>query len=1343
MSSDKNHIVPISTSIFGRNLVENESLDPNSIKLDSRDTSALLNYIANLSEQFWYYTEDDVKDGDWSDFFKSDLTCLLAIIAEFKTEQDYKKTIDYVDGVAQTTLNEDKETFLWQLFDLAFKSIFAIDEWYSIITKLHIHDPFHRYLKEIIWKKMTFALRDLYAYYYHAIQLKLLCDKEKINNLFKRLDSLDVIWNYNPFPNISKDKVHSYQIDEDTNSFLTGIKQTIRQLHDLCDAISRKAKTHFTESLSKGQTEPHIALLISFLKLYKHYQSSINDQVERHMDFYYDKVLDFNQRGANSDQAYLILKLKKETNAYLVSSKTSFSAGIDTKGQPIQFETDHPFLLTSSIINNYFTFEINRSNVLQKSFGACQVKSFDKPKIEQDTGYYQSFPVFGKGEPSSQVKPIGSSIGFAISSPELVLQAGTRKVQIKFNLKSTNPDSNIGEIISEILDKMAAKVIKDVVPKIVKIISKVTEKVLCKVLDKMINRIVDKSLPKIQDRNIAKIVKQAVNQILDKVVTKVVADIFSKIPQKVIVKNLERIISKAVDKIIAKIVDEVISMILEEVIDIQMTEKKGWINIDESTISLKNNQLKINFTIASGDNATANYSSKVHGKGYTTSWPILTFKISQSNVVSSYIYDWLNEFTLSDYSINANVSNTPLVSINTPKGKVSASAPFPPFGTNSTVGAQLIVGNYEAFIKNTSSIDLSGSWINLPSEADFENYYSAYQAYLKKYNLPNPQFLRQLYTCQLSWLDYKTGNWTLAEESTSLFPKEAESTAKSVSEDKDKATNAVATPFVFTIPTSGLAPDHSLSETLAYSDKSKAGFISVELTTPEMAFGNEIYPQVVAQVALENTTYAAGEATFWKAIAKWISSLKPKNKKSDVKSEEGKSGLKPMPNKPYIPKLKDVTISYLSESNIVPGEDNNHQLYCIHPFGTERIEKEGSQLLPFFSNSNYAFLGFEKISTDSSLTLFFSLKDSVDAVISEEYKPILFEVLGENGWCSVKVEKDDTYGLNKSGIVTLSINGDVCQQNTIMPLNQYWLRFSLSEKDVTRFNLQMIASNAVLVDRVINTQNQSEEITSIFKETIKAPIEPAQEIANVYQPFDSFGGSSPEEKGTFYQRVAQRLSHKKRLLSIKDVAKFVIENFSDVYETKIEVIKGTGRSNATLGIVPKVKGGTNKNQYIPVAPASLCGRILNEIEPLISSHLSINVEPVHFDKVAFEVFLEFKHPEQISLLKKTLCEDIYNFMSPWIDGNELGFTKEELYVNDVIAFILSRNYVATFDRLKVSVNGKVIYGNNGSQLKAKIATSDVLHVLVPSLKNTIIHCQNDSKSEGNEQKNSRKEVVAL
>ncbi len=1228
----------------------NGALDPENVLLDERSTPELLAFIAGLSRQFWFFDENDKKNGDWRDFFNKDLISLLAVIGQSNKDSDHRKVLDFVQGVQECNVRQDQEDFFQTLFQTIFSAFFEINGWLITLTQYHVNHPFQIYLKEIIWKKLSFTLRNLYGQYYELITADLLQDKERIEQQFRAFRKMDVVWNFNPFPTKEKVEKRSPDFLSDPTSFLNYLRQQIKDFYSLYDSITKESVARFQQNLNSGSIEPHIALILAFLKVYKHQQQGLNDLVPKHLQFYYERMLDFQKRLASGDSGYVLLTLGKDSSAIELPSGTLLSGGVSPTGEPIVFDTAAEVQVLPSEVTQYLTlnYGVYQGSAV-KSFRQSLVSGFSTLNVDKNTGKPQTFPIFGNAK-GNAVNVISSSVnvGFAISSPELYLEGGTRNVEISFALKAP-----------------AAITTKSTKPK-------------------------------------------------------------------------EG--TKPVDH--------------SGLLNVQLTTSKGWVTLapgKDYQVCIIEQQLVICLSLGVSAPGITGYEVKKHGPGYDTNWPVFRATLNPNpqfakGTVAVSPYDFFKSFSFTGYTIKTQVSGLSVLSVSSGAGRLPSAATIMPFGSNPVVGSRLLVGSYEAFIKHTSSLCLNLSWVNLPDQAAFLTYYKAYNDYLKENENVDPVFKWDSYTCDLNILT--EGAWAPGATDVPLFEGSSQvdplelfvctaliggvpiSNEKSDQKVDNKSKSEQPAQSASYQSNQQITPDYTLKTPLTFSDKSQSGFVSLSMTGPDLSFGNSIYPQVVSKVTLENTMQAALEMgkvikslkTLNKiigAIEAWIKKHFPKSKKKvDMGSLLPKFNTQP--NKPLIPRIKDISVTYKAEYHITPGTDVNHQFYQIHPFGTELSSQSENSLLPLYPADNYTCLGFDSLKENTTVSLFLAISDNINMKVSEHFPKLTIEVLTPEGWTGALLMSDSTFGLNKMGIVKFQIPTPPSKENSIMPLGTYWIRLSIDSPIIANCFLSMIGTNAVDVKRVMNSANSNEPIVNLKAGKLTKFVQPVKEISRITQPFATQGGEDPENDSRFYQRVSRRIAQKDRGVSSTDFESLILDRFSEIYSVKIvpgRYLKGGNSRQVKVVVVPLVNYSAI-DPYTPIANATTLANVLDCLASRINPQLDLQVYHAHFTEILVEAKVLYKGISQSHELNAKLNADIKDFLSPWISENDLAYTGESLNVTDIIKFINSRSYVASFSQFQLYKDGVLLYpfASDSSTAKSndvrEITPATPLHILI-------------------------------
>ena len=196
--------------------------------------------------------------------------------------------------------------------------------------------------------------------------------------------------------------------------------------------------TSLLNRYGEGDVEPHMALFISFLKLLSYPRQSLNSLPKRHLDFYYNQVLQLEKKPFQPDHVHVLFELAKNAKEELVDEDVSLKAGKDSEGNPLHYKT------VNSLVINPAKVASLKSVFVDKGEGGEQIlrhapmtNSKDGKEEELDEG--ESWMAFGDSHWPK------ADLGFYISSHLLLMGEGSRRIKLKFQL-SNLPDINKNNI---------------------------------------------------------------------------------------------------------------------------------------------------------------------------------------------------------------------------------------------------------------------------------------------------------------------------------------------------------------------------------------------------------------------------------------------------------------------------------------------------------------------------------------------------------------------------------------------------------------------------------------------------------------------------------------------------------------------------------------------------------------------------------------------------------------------------------------------------------------------------------------------------------------------------------
>ncbi len=423
------------------------SFSPEKACIDDRNIDRFLAFASDFSTLVNFYTTDNRIEGDWSAFFKNNPVAVLGIIAHTPlnlNQQRYsdaigvlKKEIEALRTLHEKSGEEDHTQVSPEVgkkvFRMAYELAAKINTWYLIFST---SDKAYASFREEIRNAITQSLRE---------EINTLRQFEEwfpdsFAYLFKNFDA--EVWNYTPLTQKKQ--------EAGTTAMLEKLAESLWSFNRTALYLNSRAQEEIKKHLNDDSPHPpHMALFITFLKLFGYSQKLLNGISGRHLDFYYRQILREQETPALGDNIHALVELSSGTTEFLLPEGTRLTAGKDTLGNPIEYVTTEDILLNQASIANLKTlclasnpliYPVGEKKLITGIYVAQQANSPDGlsdpvPPEAMPEGW----PVFGEDQSmySAEERTMGDGrIGFALASEILRLSEGERRIfiQIKFIL---------------------------------------------------------------------------------------------------------------------------------------------------------------------------------------------------------------------------------------------------------------------------------------------------------------------------------------------------------------------------------------------------------------------------------------------------------------------------------------------------------------------------------------------------------------------------------------------------------------------------------------------------------------------------------------------------------------------------------------------------------------------------------------------------------------------------------------------------------------------------------------------------------------------------------------------
>ena len=464
-------------------------LDPDFVKVDERSDADILRYLLDYSETLQYCDLSNKPSGHWRPLIEKDISALIALLAGTDISRE-RAARELLPGLIKNSSDRRTvETAFRGLFELNFALFIRMNRWFrKIPEQLELHE----FMKRLITSGMKDQLYNLAALYKGAmISPSLMRQAGNPETLHQASyhsweqftgTTADPVWIKHPsaagtgsvggngggsvggggggngssiglmpswadaIDSLSPDMA-SYGPDR-KNSSVPGIKKIryalplLESITDQClKTVSRavnESSGYLQDSLENHSShEPHMGLLLTFLRLFGHARDDLNTMTRRHLDFYYTDVLRLKPLPAVPDKVYLIGEVARHLDATMIKQGTLLKAGEDGRDTEVLYEVTRDSFLNKaqvSEIKSVYTGKTNKAGI----YAAPAANSRDGLGDAFDDPLAGWAP-FGRPQPESGRTMDNALLGFAAASPVLRMAEGDRSVFLIFSSES-KPD---------------------------------------------------------------------------------------------------------------------------------------------------------------------------------------------------------------------------------------------------------------------------------------------------------------------------------------------------------------------------------------------------------------------------------------------------------------------------------------------------------------------------------------------------------------------------------------------------------------------------------------------------------------------------------------------------------------------------------------------------------------------------------------------------------------------------------------------------------------------------------------------------------------------------------------
>ena len=306
---------------------------------------------------------------------------------------------------------------------------------------------------------------------------------------------------------------------------------------------------------------------------------------------------------------------------------------------------------------------------------------------------------------------------------------------------------------------------------------------------------------------------------------------------------------------------------------------------------------------------------------------------------------------------------------------------------------------------------------------------------------------------------------------------------------------------------------------------------------------------------------------------------------------------------------------------------------------------------------------------------------------AKEPDPIFWSYLYENTWIDFikdQVLYDTTNNFINTGIVKIKIPEDVQMGNTMLSPDLYWLRAASKGQWDVRSKLIGIYPHACTATRIISHPSHYNHI-KLPANSIKSFRTKVDGLNNMYQLFSSYGGKAAERIDQYYVRVSERLRHKNRLVTNRDIEEAILEDFPQLLmaksispESAFNAMYSPGNKKIRIIIVPKDIEETFFANHQPKVNLADLYQIKTFVKSAVSPFVDVDIENPVYEKIKLVGKVKFSGTESSDrgFYLQKLNEDIQRYLCPWLYESSSSFKiGSQIYITELVNYIKKRPYV--------------------------------------------------------------------
>ncbi|MEE1944505.1 hypothetical protein VRU48_05255 [Pedobacter sp. KR3-3] len=408
-----------------------KSLAATSQLVDARTEQDWLFFLGEFATLINFYDQDNTVNGNWAPFLLKDPVFLLATIAKtkvadlhaiyFKTKTRLQQL--FAKGIELGKIGIGINDMLEQIFQV----FVYLKRWiYYLQTTVEEYELKTYILQQVenVYSKYFWAISSLRQVLFSTTIIPGISkfDPGKLNAfqtheelVWKKYENKEPYW-----------EVLNLQHPINKNSPEAIFKSLVKAgdgIFVFFNNVVSHAQQAFEKLSANKSIHPDTTLLRSFVHLLKIQQAELNKLADKHLDFYYQDILQQVAEPAKADRVFVCAELMASDSLSWLPPATALDAGTDAEKNPVYFANAKGLWLNPAVITGLQTLSKTVVGTQQVSYDLGNIADPGTLKKDADN-HLMTWPPFQA--PSA----VQTAMGIAFASPMLLLKEGNRSINI-------------------------------------------------------------------------------------------------------------------------------------------------------------------------------------------------------------------------------------------------------------------------------------------------------------------------------------------------------------------------------------------------------------------------------------------------------------------------------------------------------------------------------------------------------------------------------------------------------------------------------------------------------------------------------------------------------------------------------------------------------------------------------------------------------------------------------------------------------------------------------------------------------------------------------------------------